>query len=55
MLYRYVDTLGFITLDIKCPPRESVVWGPAAQTVNGKIRVQASGFPSSAIVSLVQP
>jgi hypothetical protein len=29
--------------------------GPAAQTVDGKLKVQATGFPTSAFILLVQP
>jgi hypothetical protein len=37
------------------PPRESMVRGSAAQTVDGKLRVRAPGFRSSAFPQLMQP
>jgi len=43
-----------MTCMLNVPPRESVVRGSAAQTVDGKLRVRAPGFRSSAFPQLVR-
>ena len=55
IIWIHVDTLGFVTLYANCSPLESMVRGSAAQTADGKIRVRAPAFPSSAILLFVGP
>jgi hypothetical protein len=50
-----MDTLGFVTLYVKCSLQELVVWGSAAHTADGKNKSAGTRFPSSAILLFVWP
>lgn len=54
-IHTYFGTLGFVSLDANCSLRESVVWGSAAPTADGNIRLRAPGFPSRAFLYWCDP